>query len=81
MDARDEFTHTRTIRAHIRWSELRKMLREAVLQKMATELRTTDEVKVDIKQLTEGSPAYDVQQWDAHITIVQNFLKEPRNDG
>ena len=57
-------------KAYVEWSEVKALLMDRVMREFGIPSDTPCTAEVQIEQLTEGSPSYNVQKWAARVKIV-----------
>jgi len=69
----DDTVNKRTVRVKVPWADLQRVIRDAATRHAGVEHLEAASVRVEINQLTEGSPSYPVKKWDAIATVEINL--------
>lgn len=65
--------HYDKIECVLGWGDLNVLISNAVYQAAGMLEKPGDRITVEIIQSTEGSPAYNIKQWRASVTIIRNI--------
>jgi hypothetical protein len=52
------------------WPELKKLIEDHAKKSCGLPISQELAVKINIKQLSEGSPAYSISRWEADVEII-----------
>ncbi len=74
--ARDEEIHSRAIKVIVPWTTLQKIIKDKICKEHCLENDGDWEVKIIVRQITEGSPSYSVDRWDAVVDMSKSLAKD-----